>query len=152
MAFRVPAPDEAPSGGDEDASLFAEINITPLTDVILVLLIIFMVSSTAMVEAVRQSRLDVELPKADAAASSKAEADVLVLAIEKNGVLVLEGKPVTEDQLVTALMAQHAADPKKPIIIAADGELQHRSVVHLVDVARRVGFEDVGIGIEQTGR
>jgi len=74
-------------GGDEDGTIVAEINMTPLIDIMLVLLIIFMVSSTAALE----SGMDIELPKTTLT-NEKKEAEILVISLSKDGQVAVHGK------------------------------------------------------------
>jgi len=146
VAIQGPLPtedlDEAVSEG-----LFAEVNITPLTDVILVLLIIFMVSSSAMVDAAREGQLEVDLPTAGNATSSTPIPEALVVSILKDGRVAVAGEVIADDELEATLQSRRRQNPKLALVIDADGDLAHRKVVHVIDVARRSGFTDVGIGV-----
>lgn len=134
--------------GVEDLDIFAEINITPFTDVILVLLIIFMVSSSAMVDAVREGRLDVTLPKAGSAAQKDTPAATLVVGLAADGRPYVHGKFVTDDELNGILQDTHKNTPQTVVIVDADGGLEHRHVVAIIDRVRAAGFDTVGIGAE----
>jgi biopolymer transport protein ExbD len=140
--------DVASSGeaGDEDAPLFAEINITPFTDVILVLLIIFMVSSSAMVDAAREGHLEVTLPQAGHAAHPGEKAQTLVLGLAADGRIFVHGHFISEEELATVLQQTHADAPGTTVIVDADGELSHHAVVQVIDRVRSAGFPTVGIG------
>lgn len=141
-------PITGPKQQDEtEDSFFAEVNITPLTDVILVLLIIFMVSSSAMVDAVRDGQLDVDLPRAGAKSASLSAKDALVVSILEDGRVGIEGKIVGEQEILQALKDQYKKNPSISLVIDADGDLAHRKVVHVIDLAREAGFNDVGIGV-----
>ncbi len=150
MAAGSPKQDQNPfeDDGDQAGGLFAEINITPFTDVILVLLIIFMVTSSAMVDAARDGKLDVTLPSASTAATQESPAKSLVLGITKDGRLYLEGKAIAEDELSSVLASTKAKDPQTLVIVQADGELHHKRVVEIIDLLRETGFSNVGIGAE----
>jgi biopolymer transport protein ExbD len=147
VPFQAPKADEGDSG-DEDVGIFAEINITPFTDVILVLLIIFMVSSSAMVDAAREGHLDVTLPQAGHAAESSGQAPTLVVGMADDGRLFVHGKFVTDEQLDQVLSDTHKTAPNTVVIVDADGHLEHRSVVGVIDRVRSAGFATVGIGAE----
>lgn len=146
MPFQAPKQSDEPA--DDDAGIFAEINITPLTDVILVLLIIFMVSSSAMVDAMREGRLDVALPKAGSAATPNSEAKTLVVGVAPDGRLFVHGKFVSEEELDKVLGDTHKEDANTVVIVDADGHLEHRNVVNIIDKVRAAGFSTVGIGAE----
>jgi biopolymer transport protein ExbD len=142
------APKQEDSSDDADVGIFAEINITPLTDVILVLLIIFMVSSSAMVDAMREGKLDVSLPHAGNAAQAATEATTLVVGVAADGRLFVHGKFVSDDELKQVLADAHKTDPNTVVIVDADGHLEHRNVVAVIDEVRSAGFNTVGIGAE----
>jgi biopolymer transport protein ExbD len=146
----MPAPPHEPGGlapdGEEDAALFAEINITPFTDVILVLLIIFMVSSSAMVDAARQGHLEVTLPQAGHAASAGTKAQTLVLGLAADARIFVHGTFVTVDELDAVLRDTRRDAPDTQVIVDADGALPHHSVVQIIDRVRSAGFATIGIG------
>lgn len=146
MPFQGPKQEE--STDEDDVGIFAEINITPLTDVILVLLIIFMVSSSAMVDAMREGKLDVTLPHAGHANQAATEATTLVVGVAADGRLFVHGQFVSDDELKKVLADTHKADPNTVIIVDADGHLEHRNVVAVIDEVRSAGFSTVGIGAE----
>ena len=146
MAIRGPLPtDDLDEGGGD--SMFAEINITPLTDVMLVLLIIFMVSSSAMVDAAREGQLEVDLPTAGVGVTSTPIPEALVVSILKDGRVAVAGEVTADDQLFDVLKLRREKNPKLALVIDADGDLAHRKVVRVIDVARQAGFTDVGIGV-----
>ena len=82
------------SNDDNDGDIVAEINMTPLIDVMLVLLIIFMVSSTAALE----SGMDIELPKT-ALTNEKKDAEILVISLGKDGKVAVQGKAVKPEEI-----------------------------------------------------
>lgn len=145
MPFQAPKQDDFEN---DDAGIFAEINITPLTDVILVLLIIFMVSSSAMVDAIREGRLDVALPKAGNAATPTQDVDTLVVGMAQDGRLFVRGEFVSDEELAKILEDTHKRTPATVVIVDADGRIEHHHVVSVIDRVRAAGFATVGIGAE----
>lgn len=146
-------PDGGAPGGEGDnnaEAIFAEINITPLVDVVLVLLILFMVTSSAMVDAVREGRLDVTLPEAGSTAAPQGEAASLVVGMAEDGRLFVHDHFVDEDELVAVLQKTHADAPGTAVIVDADGRLSHNQVVRVIEKVRAAGFPTVGIGAEGT--
>jgi biopolymer transport protein ExbD len=112
----------------------AGINVTPLVDVVLVLLIALMVAATE----ISAQNISVELPRA---ASGEPEKSVtLVIALDASGGLFLDGKAVTEDQLAARARDARKTDPDARATLAADGKVSHARVVRIMDVLRR---EDV---------
>lgn len=146
------APEESLNSDSDadvlDSGLFAEINITPFTDVILVLLIIFMVSSSAMVDAMREGRLDVTLPTAGNAANDTTGGPTLVVGLANDGRPYVRGQFVTEEELSDILQVTHNKSPQTVVIVDADGHLEHRNVVSVIDRIRAAGFTTVGIGAD----
>src|SRR5215468_2691353 len=107
------------NGGDEEGDLFADINITPLTDIFLVLLIIFMVTSSVMADAGQRAGVSVNLPKGAAKDLSPGRSDVTV-AVTTDGKLVVDGKPVQPDELKQIFQRAHDKDPESQVIVQAD--------------------------------
>lgn len=140
-------PGDEQDGTDE---IFADINITPFTDVILVLLIIFMVSSSAMVDAAREGHLDVTLPQAGHAAVEGAAHKPLVIGIAADGRLFVQGHFVDADALGDILRVAHSQDPLSVVIVDADGTVPHKRVVEVIDRVKAAGFGAVGIGAESS--
>src|SRR5688500_6894867 len=135
------APTEKDEIAEDEPSFFAEINITPLTDVVLVLLIIFMVASGAMGEAARSGQLGVELPFASSAGTVREVTDSpIVVSILRDGRAAVSGEVVVDEDFADALQKRRTADPKAGLLIEADGELAHKRVVWVIDVAQQAGF------------
>jgi biopolymer transport protein ExbD len=143
---RVPGSESEESGD----GVFAEINITPLTDIFLVLLIIFMVTSTVIVrqagEAGGKAGIKVNLPKGGAADVTQTRAD-LPVAVLADGRLVVGGDVVTKDELRAALERVHADDPDTLVIVQADEGVAHGTVVQVMELAKVVGLGQLAIGV-----
>jgi biopolymer transport protein ExbD len=147
VPFQAPMADEV-EAEDADGGLFATINITPLTDVILVLLITFMVSSSAMVDALREGTLGVNLPSSASAAPDTGKTETLVVGVSADGQMFVHDRPVDEGQLTAILAETKQKGARTLVVVQADGDLQHKKVVHILDLVREAGFPDVGIGIK----
>lgn len=138
------------NGGDDldsegGAGIFADINITPLTDIFLVLLIIFMVTTTAIAESGTQNAgLKVNLPKGGAAAAGAVAHD-LAVAILEDGRTVVRGEVVDEARLTALLVEAHGRSPDTLVLIQADQGVPHGRVVAVMDLARRQGLERLAI-------
>src|ERR1700756_525708 len=116
-----------PSGGGR-ARTIAAINVTPLVDVVLVLLVILMVASTYIVA----QTLKVQLPRAkstDGTADKPTKVEIL-----KNGTLRWNEEPMGEAALSDKLKAAVAADPEMSLVVSADKEVMHGNVVHVLDL------------------
>ena len=137
---------------DEDApAVFADINITPLTDIFLVLLIIFMVTTTAA--AVQEGQgasgagVRVDLPKGSAREMSVQKADFPV-AILQDGRTVIEGKVVDGGALKDRFQKLLKDSPEAQVIIQADTGVQHGRVVEVMEIAKLVGIQRLAIATE----
>jgi len=117
----------------------AEINMTPLIDVMLVLLVIFMVTAPLMVSAVR-----VELPQASAAPVADAATPTLEVAIDKTGLVYLRDKPLAGAALEAALREAATRDAATEVQLRADTELPYGRVVEFMALANRAGLSRVG--------
>jgi len=142
-----------PQGGDEEleggGGIFAEINITPLTDIFLVLLIIFMVTTTAIAEQGGQNGgLKVSLPRAGKSAPA-AEVHDLAIAVLEDGRTVVGGKVVDEDQLTALLKKAYADNPETLVLVQADQGVVHGKVVAVMDLARRQGLARLAIATRE---
>ena len=117
----------------------AEINMTPLIDVMLVLLVIFMITAPLMVSAVR-----VELPQASAAPVADAATPTLEVAIDKAGRVYLRDKPLAGAALEAALREAATRDATTEVQLRADTELPYGRVVEFMALANRAGLSRVG--------
>ena len=135
---------------DEGPGIFGEINITPLTDIFLVLLIIFMVTSTALVEQGQGGTgagVRVDLPKGAAHEIAQAASDFSVV-ITADGQIVVEGKSVDLDALRARLSRLINLAPHVQVIIQADTGTHHGRVVEVMEVAKSAGVERLAIATE----
>src|SRR3954467_3309647 len=106
------------------------INVTPMVDVVLVLLVIMMVSATYIVS----QSMKVELPKA--ASSNDAVTSVAAVTIAKGNKFFFNQEPVHEPTLVQKLKAAVASNPDVNLIVSADKDVTHGTVVHAIDLAK----------------
>jgi biopolymer transport protein ExbD len=128
-----------PEGDDgEGDGIVAEINITPLTDIFLVLLIIFMVTSSAMVE----SGPSVNLPEAGATSS---DSKGVVVTVDETESLFVDGAPTDRDALSAALRSAIAESDNKRVVLQGDRTVILADVVYILDEARNAGATEVAI-------
>jgi len=118
----------------DDEDVISAINITPLVDIFLVLLIIFMITSSV----IDQQEIRINLPKAAHAGTEAPKASGLVM--DKAGNLFLDGVPSDSARIVVELRNAAAADPDHQVLIAADQDLAYRQVVRLIDMVRGCGI------------
>jgi biopolymer transport protein ExbD len=140
MAMMGPKGDDA--GGDAD--LFADINITPLTDIFLVLLIIFMVTSSVMATDGARAGVRVNLPKGATKEISSSQKDVTV-AITTDGKMVVDGKEVSADSLRKLFDDARARDPETQVVVQADEATHHGRVVAVMELAKAAGLRRLAI-------
>ena len=130
------------SGGDGGHDkVNATINIVPLVDVMLVLLIIFMVTAPLMAHKVK-----VELPQAnlDDRPDKAPPAPPLTVAITENGTLYLNDQPITMDLLDSTLAVEAQKTPQPPVNVRGDATTPYRTVSEVVNLAQAKGMRKVG--------
>ncbi len=139
-------------------TLFSEINITPFTDVILVLLIVFMVyAATAVTETnkIRQevvelqdSGLNINLPQ-----GKVRELDAKITSLSLNmlvdGTLFIAGKKIITQDITSVLRDAAIKNPKIQLILHADGDVSHKKVVTIMEQARQAGITQISIATDQ---
>lgn len=129
-------------GRDDNRRMMAEINVTPLVDVMLVLLVIFMVTAPMM-----QQGVQVNLPKADAKAMTQPEETVMV-SINGNGKLFLNKDEVAPDQLRDKLTTLFVSRAKKEVFLKADSAVPYGDVVKIMADIKGAGVERLGMVTE----
>ncbi|MBI5727470.1 MAG: biopolymer transporter ExbD [Ignavibacteriales bacterium] len=127
-----------------DEKEFSEINITPFTDVILVLLIIFMITSPFLISGA----FNVKLPKA-VSADTQANQDVEVYLTQTNDVII-DGKTIPPDGVVGALKAQFIIRNNSAVIIKADKSVLHGNFIQLLDMVKLSGASKVLVATTKT--
>jgi biopolymer transport protein ExbD len=118
----------------------SDINVTPLVDVMLVLLIIMMIVAPML-----QQGVQLRLPKATNTASKPESAEQTVLAIAANRTLYLNTRPVQEAELATKVNEALESKAEKIVIIRADAEVDYGTVMAAMDQLRTAGIEDIGL-------
>jgi biopolymer transport protein ExbD len=118
------------------------INVTPLVDVVLVLLIILMVSSTYIVA----QTLKVQLPQTKTTDGTAEDPKTVV--VQKDGSIRFDGQPATVEEVDRALRAMVAENPEASLVISADKDAQHGKVVQIIDLAKVAGVTQFAINVE----
>jgi biopolymer transport protein ExbD len=113
-----------------DDEMITAINVTPLVDIVLVLLIVLMVTSSYLVN----KAINVELPKA---ATGETTTPTMSISIDAEGKHYLDGSPIEIPELQIKVRAAYAKDPDVKAIISADGRVKHAEVVTVIDLLRR---------------
>lgn len=133
-------------GGGGVTAMNAEINVTPMADVMLVLLIIFMITTPLIQQGVAvnlaQARHASEAPEAEAE-------DATIISITRAGEFYVNKTLVGEADLMDRISEAFAKAPDKPLFVRADVAAPYRQVVRIVDMAREVGFERIGLLVDR---
>jgi biopolymer transport protein ExbD len=124
-------------GGEKD--VYDEINITPMLDLAYVLLIIFIILTTATVQGIK-----VNLPKASAQ-PSLAENKTKAVSITADGTIYLDTFPVTMPELENLLRQYKGVNPNLPVIIKADSSIPYQRVVDVLDLLGRLEITQLGL-------
>jgi biopolymer transport protein ExbD len=124
--------------------IIAEINVTPLVDIMLVLLIIFMLTA----HLIAKQAIELELPRASQ--STTAQPTTLAIGLTKDGELLLNGQPTTVEHLRDVVQAEIAKDPQHPpqAMISGDKRVSHGRVVWVLDTLKSLGVLSFAIQID----
>jgi biopolymer transport protein ExbD len=129
------------AGGNEAGGLTNEINVTPMIDVLLVLLIIFM-----MVVPMARKAIDIQLPDPNpAVAPANAVSQQIVLEVLPNGAFSVNKEPLNKDNLVKRLKEIYDPRPDKLIFVKGDPKVTYQDVIFAMDMARQAGVKVIGV-------
>jgi biopolymer transport protein ExbD len=124
---------------DNDKS-YDDINVTPMVDLYLVLLLIFIIMTTAGVQGVK-----VNLPKAGAASKKMDGPKTQAITVNNEGKCFLNTIPVSLEELETKLTALKSKTPDLPVVIRGDSLTQYQVVMQVLDVVGRIGITQIGL-------
>jgi biopolymer transport protein ExbD len=130
------------AGSTRRRGIITEINVTPLVDIMLVLLIIFMLTANL----IAKQAIEIELPRASQ--STTLNPTTLAVTLTREGALFLNGKPTTPDGLRKEVAAAVARDPKTQAVISGDRAVSHGRVVWVLDVIKSLGVATFAIQID----
>ena len=122
-----------------DNQPYDDINITPMLDLAYVLLVIFVIMTTATVQGMR-----VNLPKASPA-TSLAKPTTKAITVTQDGKVFLDTLPVSLAELEQRLLQQKALTPDFPVVVRGDGGVQYQSVIDVLDLLGRLNITTVGL-------
>ncbi|WP_342725981.1 biopolymer transporter ExbD [Bradyrhizobium sp. B097] len=122
-----------------DSKPYDDINITPMLDLAYVLLVIFIIMTTATVQGQK-----VNLPKASAA-PGLATQTTKAITVANDGKIFLDTVPVTLAELEQRLIQQKALTPEFPVVLRGDAQAQYQSVMDVFDLLSRIGLSQVGL-------
>lgn len=124
--------------------MFSGINVTPLVDIMLVLLVIFMVTAKLIVS----QTMPMDLPKA---ATGGEQQVVFSVAVDAKGAMTVDSKPIATDQeLLAKARAARANNPELRAVIRADAALNHGRVVRVMDLLKQGGVSKIAFGVDPT--
>jgi biopolymer transport protein ExbD len=129
-----------------DSKPYDDINITPMLDLAYVLLVIFIIMTTATVQGMK-----VNLPKASAA-PSLAQQTTKAITVANDGKIFLDTIPVTLAELEQRLVQQRALTPEFPIVLRGDSQTPYQNVVDVLDLLGRLNFNQVGMATKPQAR
>jgi biopolymer transport protein ExbD len=142
MAMSLPPSGEAP---DERYQPMAEINVTPMVDVMLVLLVIFMVTAPLLMVGV-----PLDLPKTRAAAITEHK-DPIILSLNRGGEIFIGDDPVAPGDLEARLAALAAEDPARIVYVRGDRTITYAQLMDMLSQVNRAGFAKVSLVAEAAG-
>jgi len=129
----------------ENDEAITGINVTPLVDITLVLLIIFMVTTSYIVNP----SIKVDLPRA--ATGEKTRPSTVSVVLTRTGEIYLNGKRTTEAALVNHVREEIAGNPDLQVVISADTALEYGRVVWLIDLVKQLGVRKYALNIQYRG-
>lgn len=132
------------AGGTRKRGMITDINVTPLVDIMLVLLIIFMLTANL----IAKQAIEVDLPKA--AQAGAVQPKTLAVTLTRDGAIYLNGKDTDPAALRQAIRAAVAEDAKALVLISGDKNVSHGRVVWLLDTVRALGVTAFAIQIDPT--
>jgi biopolymer transport protein TolR len=134
-------------GGEDDEPVMADINVTPLVDVMLVLLIIFMIAAPMLHQGV-----EVALPKANAQNLPLRVQDPLVISIDRNGRVYLKENAVETEELLARVKTQIAARGDDTVFLKGDRDVPYGKVIEVLDLLHQGGIVHVGMVTDRGDR
>jgi biopolymer transport protein ExbD len=129
---------------DEDDAIVADINMTPLIDIMLVLLVVFMISSTVAVE----SGMDIELPKT-VLTNEKKDGEILIISLSKEGKVAIHGKAVKTEEISRTIASELAVLKTDSVILEGDTSANLGKAIELMDMAKIAGAKNFSIAAEE---
>lgn len=128
---------------NDDDDIISEINMTPFIDVMLVLLIIFMVTSSISLE----SGLDIDLPKTSSKTTAK-EGNAVLVSLSDSGVIFVQGKSIKFDLLESAIRNSLADEKSSMVVFEGDKNSNLGKAIEIMDIAKSAGAEKFAIAAE----
>jgi biopolymer transport protein ExbD len=124
---------------DSEGKAYDDINVTPMVDLYLVLLLIFIIMTTAGLQG-----LKVNLPK-ESAAQSQAKKKIQAITVSNDGKIFLNTVPVSLDDLEKRLTQQKAQTPDMPVVVRGDSKAQYQGIMDVLNVCAKLGITEVAL-------
>ncbi len=122
-----------------DNQPYDEINVTPMLDLAYVLLVVFIILTTASVQGVK-----VKAP-VTSAANNLAKPQVRAITVTQDGAIYLDAYPVTLEQLAATLGGYKAANPALPVVLKGDADAQYQKIMDVLEVVKRLDITEIGL-------
>ncbi len=129
----------------QKSSQMPEVNLVPMMDVIMTILTFFIIVSMTLTNF---QAVEVPLPKADAGVSKERPPEPLIIGLNKQGQILLQGGATTNDQLAQQVVAYLNKNPQGSVVLKADKQLSYEKVVQVLGTLRDVGGDRVSLAIE----
>jgi biopolymer transport protein ExbD len=126
-----------------DLQAYDDINVTPMLDLAYVLLVVFIIMTTASVQGVKVT------PPLTSAANNLAKPQTRGITITADGQVYLDAYPVSMDQLSTNLAQYKAANPALPVVLKADAAAQYDKVMEVLEIAKRLDITEIGLATKR---
>jgi len=127
------------AGPQEANALYDDINVTPMLDLAYVLLVVFIILTTAAVQGVR-----VHAPLTQAA-NNLGKPQTRAITITSDGAIFLDAYPVSLEQLRTSLAQYKAANPNLPVVLKGDAAAQYQTIMDVLEVAKSLDITEIGL-------
>lgn len=127
----------------KNKKVVSDINITPFTDVVLVLLIIFMITTPML----SQHEIKIDLPQA-AEASERREDKVIEILVDKDGLIYLNKDQIHSKYFEKAIQEEVKKYPKRPVVIKGDKNVKYDLIINVMDKAKKAGVAKFGLAID----
>jgi biopolymer transport protein TolR len=131
------------AGRDDSDETIGNINITPMVDIILVLLIIFMVTANFL----KKESININLPKVGASDPNVAQS--IQIAVMKDGKLLMEGAETTEDSITATLTRDTKLRPNMRVTLSADETLSYGKIARVMGLIRRAGVARIALSVKR---
>jgi biopolymer transport protein ExbD len=131
---------------DTDGKAYDDINVTPMVDLYLVLLLIFIIMTTAGLQG-----LKVNLPQ-ESAATSQAKKKIQAITVSDDGKVFLNTVPVTLAELEQHLATQKAQTPDFPVVVRGDSKAQYQGIMDVLNVCAKLGITEVALATKSKGQ